>query len=743
MAVPLEKFVQQLQASGVLAGDALQPFLPPHASPASAEELALELIRHEKLTKFQASQISRGEGKTLVLGNYLLLEKIGAGGMGQVFKARHQVMERLVAVKVLPSKMTNDQTALARFHREVKAAARLNHHNIVTAYDADHAGSVHFLVMELVEGNDLSALVKRNGPFNVNQAIDYILQAAKGLEFAHKKGVVHRDIKPSNLLLDREGTVKILDMGLARLHEDSTQAELTSTGAVMGTVDYMAPEQAVDTRSADARADVYALGCSLHFLLTGKAAYGGETMTARLLAHRDQPIPHLSNYCPNVPEQVESIFRKMVAKNVEDRYQSMTELIADLERCALDCPTPAADYERSQTAAEFTPNIPDSSAASADAMIPGDLTVNTIAVTTGHAGKPTDRRKLTLIGAAVLGAAMLVAVVVYSATRDNKPAKADHPGARNSSRPEKPATPDKDAGQAVPKPEAIAGAKKPLAFETPGFDKWLKEVSAMSPRRRLEAVSDKLKELNPGFDGRLSSPGDESKDPVIEDGEVAVDIFMRNFADLSPLRALPELRTLSCRSQYQKEPGQRLDFSPLRGMKIRRLLCGVVLIDFATVEGLPLSDLSCNGAGISDLTPVKGMPLRTLSVSGNWFIDSLEPLREMRLTYLACDNTLVHDLSPLSGMPLKNLVCHVTQVADLTPLKGMPLEELTCDQSRITDVSPLAGMRIKRLTFTLKPEPKGLDAIRQMGSLEMIGSIYPEAIPRAEFWQRYDRGEFK
>src|SRR5262249_42774050 len=165
MAVPLEKFIQQLQESGVLGSDALHEFLPPNASPASAEELALKLVRHEKLTKFQAEEISRGKGKSLVLGNYILMGKIGAGGMGQVFKARHRVMERLVAVKVLPGAMTRDQSALSRFQREVKAAARLNHPNIVTAYDADQAGGIHFLVMELVEGSDLSARVKKNGPF--------------------------------------------------------------------------------------------------------------------------------------------------------------------------------------------------------------------------------------------------------------------------------------------------------------------------------------------------------------------------------------------------------------------------------------------------------------------------------------------------------------------------------------------------------------------------------------------------
>src|SRR5262249_43367347 len=163
--------------------------------------------RHKKLTKFQVEQVWQGKGKSLVLENYLLLEKIGQGGMGQVFKARHRVMERIVAVKVLPPAMVKDRTAVQRFRREVQAAARINHPNIVTAFDADQAGGVHFLVMEFVEGSDLSALVKSNGPLPVEQAVACILQAARGLEFAHGEGIVHRDIKPANLLLDRKGTI--------------------------------------------------------------------------------------------------------------------------------------------------------------------------------------------------------------------------------------------------------------------------------------------------------------------------------------------------------------------------------------------------------------------------------------------------------------------------------------------------------------------------------------------------------
>ncbi|MEI8381392.1 MAG: bifunctional serine/threonine-protein kinase/formylglycine-generating enzyme family protein [Planctomycetota bacterium] len=331
MAVSLEQFVKQLEESGLVVGDELRDLLPPRANPTDAEALARELVRQNKLTTYQVEQISEGKGKSLVLGNYVILDKLGQGGMGMVLKARHTRMDRIVALKVMSFAAMKSPDAVQRFHREVKAAAKLEHPNIVTAYDADEALGTHFLVMQYVEGTDLSALVKKKGPLSVAQAMRCISQAARGLELAHQRGVIHRDIKPANLLLDNDGTVKILDMGLARIEgEVGAQAELTSTGAVMGTVDYMAPEQALSTKHADARSDIYSLGITLWYLLTGRSAYAGDTLMSRLLAHRDSPIPSLCAAREDVPTSVDLVFAKMVAKQSQDRYQSMTEVLRDL-----------------------------------------------------------------------------------------------------------------------------------------------------------------------------------------------------------------------------------------------------------------------------------------------------------------------------------------------------------------------------------------------------------------------------
>jgi len=336
MALAIEQFVQGLEQSGLVSPRDLravrQKLLPDRQH--DAQELARELVRQKLLTTYQVKEAFQGNAKDLILGNYTILDQIGQGGMGQVFKAQHRKMKRLVAIKLLPAAMTKDQAAINRFQREVEAAAKLRHPNIVAADDADEAAGRHFLVMEYVEGQDLSALVKKTGPLPIAKAINNVLQVARGLEFAHGEGVVHRDIKPANLLLDKKGVVKILDMGLARLESAAgvEDAELTGTGQIMGTVDYMAPEQALNTKHADQRADIYSLGITLWYLLTGRAAFGGDTVMEKLLAHREQPIPSLQAACPGATPDLEAVFTKMVAKKTDDRFQSMSEVVAELER---------------------------------------------------------------------------------------------------------------------------------------------------------------------------------------------------------------------------------------------------------------------------------------------------------------------------------------------------------------------------------------------------------------------------
>ncbi len=245
----------------------------------------------------------------------------------------------MVALKILPPSFARDRTALARFKREVEAAGKLNHPNIVAALDADEDRGVHFLVMEYVEGRDLDRVVRERGPLRVVDAIEYLIQAARGLAAAHAEGIVHRDIKPSNLMLDTQGTVRVLDLGLARIVDASNPfgqaagGRLTESGMYMGTIDYMAPEQAEDSRRADQRADIYSLGCTLYYLMTGREPFAGETVLKRLMAHQERPAPPLRGARPDAPAALEDAFQQMMAKRPADRPESMTAVIALLESC--------------------------------------------------------------------------------------------------------------------------------------------------------------------------------------------------------------------------------------------------------------------------------------------------------------------------------------------------------------------------------------------------------------------------
>jgi serine/threonine protein kinase len=298
--------------------------------------LARELLQRGWLTAYQVNQLLLGRGADLVLGPYLLLERLGEGGAGQVFKARHQNMNRVVAVKLLRKELLADAQVVARFYREIQIVSQLDHANVVHAYDAGPAGAGHFLAMEYIEGTDLGKLVKQGGPLPVQQACAYIRHAALGLQHAHERGLVHRDIKPHNLIVSlKEGLVKVADLGLARLprpiNEECTAAlsgvrttgTLTPENAMMlGTTDYMAPEQALDFHRADIRSDIYSLGCSFYYLLAGQPPFAGGTLAQKLLKHQQSEPPGLVTFRNDVPGDVVAVLRKLLAKQPQDRYQT-------------------------------------------------------------------------------------------------------------------------------------------------------------------------------------------------------------------------------------------------------------------------------------------------------------------------------------------------------------------------------------------------------------------------------------
>jgi serine/threonine protein kinase len=269
---------------------------------------------------------------------YRIVEQLGAGGMGAVYLAEHRLMERRVAIKVIHPQFLNNSQAVERFEQEVKAAARLAHRNIVTAYDAEQAGGLHLLVMEYVPGINLATLVDRRGRLPVLHACNYAMQAAVGLQHAHQHGMVHRDIKPQNLMRTPRGTIKILDFGLARLARSPSAADedgLTSAGCAMGTPDYIAPEQARDSRRADIRSDIYSLGCTLYFLLTGRVPFPGGTGLEKVVAHLQQTPLAVTRQRDDIPAGVVKVLQRMMAKEPSERFQEPSEVVEALRPFAL------------------------------------------------------------------------------------------------------------------------------------------------------------------------------------------------------------------------------------------------------------------------------------------------------------------------------------------------------------------------------------------------------------------------
>jgi formylglycine-generating enzyme required for sulfatase activity/tRNA A-37 threonylcarbamoyl transferase component Bud32 len=308
------------------------------------KELAAECVRRGWLTEFQSERLLAAQGQSLILGPYELLARLGQGGMGEVFKARHRLLNRVVALKITRKELLTDPTNERRFLREIRATARLKHPNIVTVHDASCIGDTHFFAMEYIEGADLARLVKQQGPLPVRKACEYIRQAALGLQHAYEQGMVHRDIKPSNLLVTADGTVvKILDMGVARCR-DAEGSDLTATGSVVGTPDYLAPEQATNSSAVDIRADIYSLGCTLYHLLAGHAPFPEGSSLEKALKHlHDQPSP-IRTQRADVPPELAVVLEKMMEKKPAARYQQPVEIAQALASfCSVAAPAlPAA-----------------------------------------------------------------------------------------------------------------------------------------------------------------------------------------------------------------------------------------------------------------------------------------------------------------------------------------------------------------------------------------------------------------
>jgi serine/threonine-protein kinase len=338
--VSRQTFLSNLEACGLLEPGKLRAVLPKLPVTERGRVIARYLVEEGLLTRFQAENLLAGRTSGFVLGQYRILDEVGRGGMGRVFKAEHVTMRRVVALKVLAANLTRTERARQLFQREVWAAAKLVHPHIVTAFDAHQSGDRFFLVLEYIDGPNLSALVREQGALPVGQACEFVRQAALGLQHAHDLGLVHRDVKPSNLLvqppvgrgLDQGGVVKIADFGLARLGAaGGDDPAAAAVNVVMGTPDFLSPEQGRDLNAVDIRADLYSLGCTLYYLLTGEVPFPGGTPLEKLTRHATAEPEPVELLRPVVPPGVVEVVRRLMAKRPEDRFQTPDALAAALD----------------------------------------------------------------------------------------------------------------------------------------------------------------------------------------------------------------------------------------------------------------------------------------------------------------------------------------------------------------------------------------------------------------------------
>ncbi len=700
------------------------------------------------------------------LGPYRVLQVLGAGGMGVVYRAEDPQLKRPVALKAILPKAGASESARKRFQREAQAAAAITHDNIVQIYQVGEDRGVPFMAMQFLDGESLEACLKRERRLPAPEVVRIGRETAEGLAAAHEHGLIHRDIKPPNLWLEgAKRRVKILDFGVARAAGDD--AHLTQPGAIIGTPAYMAPEQA-GARPVDQRCDLFSLGCVLYRMATGAIPFKGNDTISILaaLAREDPPAPASLN--PDVPAALSDLVMWLLQKDPVKRPASAQEVVETL-----------AVIERT-FGREFD----------------GQTTASTGGFVLLPSGPRSPKRRIAALAAAAVvllcgsvAAALIIlrnsdgdyvietddADFVFQVNRqggvtleDRKAKRAYQMNVLRHEKGEFDLQVADDAGQVfeartfvIRRGEKVRlkawFARKQDAPATtqqgpvPAVvaDDWMKEIAAMPPDRQVKAVMDKLKALNPGFDGKETHAFDVDGEAVIE-----LHFCTDKVADISPLRALTRLQKLSCAGTLAPEDkplGQLYSLGALKGLRLTWLDCSRngQLTGLGPLKGMPLVELNCNRTkvanlsplegmklrvfecawnglheDVSDLSPLEGMPLEVLNLCCQRLVSDLAPLAHSRLKFLDVWDSRVRDLAPLKGLPLTEL--HISypdhaQAYDLTPLKGLPLEVLYITAPKVADLSLLKDMPLKKLKLlgNFKPE-RDAEVLRSIKTLETI-----------------------
>jgi WD40 repeat protein/tRNA A-37 threonylcarbamoyl transferase component Bud32 len=534
---------------------------------------------------------------------YEIIQLLGRGGMGAVYLARHKVMDRSVALKVISPQYLDNPQAVARFRREVQSAAKLAHPHIVTAHDAEQAGDLHFLVMEYVEGTDLARLLKQQGPLPVAEACEYTRQAALGLQHAFEHGLTHRDIKPHNLMLTAQGVVKVLDFGLARLVRPGASAsELTGENVVMGTMDYIAPEQAQDSRTADTRSDIYSLGCTLFHLLTGQPPFPVGGAVEKVLAHVMMPPPLVTDLRPEAPAELNAVVAKMLAKEPPERYQTpadVAEALAPFAKAAAG------------SAIVRPPLAPPVAAAGAPTLAFGSLATEAVSAAnrqaTVAAPAPRLRRRGPHRLLVALGVLLLLGagVAVWLTTRHGQapgvaelPRTATPPDERPPQPPSDPPAPEPAQSQPMG-PCALVGNPAPLA----GLRGWT--IETRLPRSGFHGLAYDPKT------GRLAMGSGEGAirvwDPA--SGRLLL-VLLGHQREITSLAWSPDGATLATTS----EDGTTRLWDPMLGRLLRML---------SENQG-PISSVSWSPDGTQLATGGRAGPIRV------WRVADGQPIKQLK-----------------------------------------------------------------------------------------------------------------
>jgi serine/threonine protein kinase len=484
MAAPtnVDELLELIQKSGVVEEKRQTGYLDRlrqnGALPSEPAQLAAAMVRDGLITNFQCEQFLQGKWKRFCIGKYKVLERLGSGGMGSVYLCEHKLMRRRVAVKILPHAKAEDPAALERFYREARAVAALDHPNVVRAFDIDQDDKLHFLVMEFVDGSSLQDVVKKSGPLDPMRSAHYMRQAALGLQHAHESaGLVHRDIKPGNVLVDRNGIVKILDMGLARFfHDEEDILTKKYDENVLGTADYLAPEQALDSHSVDIRADIYSLGATFYYCLTGRTPFSEGTVAQKLIWHQTRQPKSIRTIRPEVPEELVAVIERMMSKDPSQRYQTPTAVADVLEPFTQTSIPLPPDSEMPQLSLAALPPAGAEGNPSGDAKSPSLSDVSSLSLP----------RKQWQVAGTPASAAPIVVPASPARVVPVPTVKPVAPAARAAAPPEvRPIAPSH--ARVVPRPvrstnPPVVTPRKPAARRAPANNKPAPETNASSPR---------------------------------------------------------------------------------------------------------------------------------------------------------------------------------------------------------------------------------------------------------------------